>query len=96
MLRSIRSHDIRYVFLTNGGGAHEDAKASALAKRLGLSEEEDVIRNRIILSHTPMRGWNESLKKNGTVLITGCHPEKARNVAIELGFPLFSIRWPYL
>ncbi|QYT04491.1 hypothetical protein H0G86_011395 [Trichoderma simmonsii] len=86
MLRKIRSHDIRYVFLTNGGGSHEDAKFKSLSKRLGLSEDEDVIRNRVILSHTPMRGWDESVKKQGTVLITGSHPEIARRVANEYGF----------
>ncbi|TFB01453.1 Uncharacterized protein CCMA1212_006803 [Trichoderma ghanense] len=86
MLRRIRSHDIRYVFLTNGGGTHEDAKVKSLSKRLGLSEDEDVIRNRVILSHTPMRGWDEQVKKNGTVLITGSHPETARRVANEYGF----------
>ncbi|UKZ82449.1 hypothetical protein TrVFT333_010238 [Trichoderma virens FT-333] len=86
MLRKIRSHDIRYVFLTNGGGSHEDAKYKSLSKRLGLSEDEDVIRNRVILSHTPMRGWDENVKKQGTVLITGSHPEIARRVANEYGF----------
>lgn len=83
MLRKIRAHDVRYVFLTNGGGTHEDAKVKSLSKRLGLSEDEDVIRNRVILSHTPMRGWDEQIKKNGTVLITGSHPEIARKVANE-------------
>ncbi|PTB76859.1 hypothetical protein M440DRAFT_19182 [Trichoderma longibrachiatum ATCC 18648] len=86
MLRKIRAHDVRYVFLTNGGGTHEDAKVKSLSKRLGLSEDEDVIRNRVILSHTPMRGWDEQIKKNGTVLITGSHPEIARKVANEYGF----------
>ncbi|KAL6866808.1 HAD-like domain-containing protein [Trichoderma novae-zelandiae] len=86
MLRKIRSHDIRYVFLTNGGGTHEDAKVKSLSKRLGLSDDEDVIRNRVILSHTPMRGWDEQVKKQGTVLITGSHPEIARRVANEYGF----------
>lgn len=83
MLRKIRAHDARYVFLTNGGGSHEDAKFRSLSKRLELSEDEDVIRNRIILSHTPMRGWDEQIKKQGTVLITGSHPETARRVANE-------------
>ncbi|UKZ71956.1 uncharacterized protein TrAtP1_012899 [Trichoderma atroviride] len=86
MLRKIRTHDARYVFLTNGGGSHEDAKFRSLSKRLGMSEDEDVIRNRIILSHTPMRGWDEQMKKQGTVLITGSHPETARRVANEYGF----------
>ncbi|KAK2593935.1 hypothetical protein QQS21_008342 [Conoideocrella luteorostrata] len=85
MLRSIRSKDMRYVFLTNGGGDHEDAKVASLTKRLGLSPDEDVIRNRVILSHTPMRGWADEVKKQ-TVLITGSHPETARKIANEYGF----------
>ncbi|GAB0134804.1 hypothetical protein EsDP_00003160 [Epichloe bromicola] len=85
MLRSIRAKNIRYVFLTNGGGAHEDAKVASLTKRLGLSPDEDVIRDRVILSHTPMRGWADEVKKQ-TVLITGSHPETARQIANEYGF----------
>jgi ribonucleotide monophosphatase NagD (HAD superfamily) len=86
MLRSIHSKNIRYVFLTNGGGAHEDAKVASLTKRLGLSPDEDVIRDRVILSHTPMRGWADEVKKQ-TVLITGSHPETARSIANELRLP---------
>ncbi|TWU72991.1 hypothetical protein ED733_004522 [Metarhizium rileyi] len=85
MLRSIRSKNMRYVFLTNGGGAHEDAKVASLSERLGLSLDEDVIRDRVILSHTPMRGWADEVKKQ-TVLITGSHPETARKIANEYGF----------
>ncbi|KND87740.1 Protein SCO1, mitochondrial [Tolypocladium ophioglossoides CBS 100239] len=85
MLRSIRSHGIRYVFLTNGGGAHEDDKVASLTKRLQMSPDEDVIRNRVIVSHTPMRGWDDAVK-NQTVLITGSHPETAREIANEYGF----------
>ncbi|KAK5991275.1 Mitochondrial hydrolase [Cladobotryum mycophilum] len=86
ILRKLRSHDIRYLFLTNGGGKHETAKVKSLSQRLGLSEDEDVIHNRVIQSHTPMRGWDEALKKQGTILITGSHPEAARKVALDYGF----------
>lgn len=83
MLQKIHEKDMRYVFLTNGGGVSEDAKAASLAKRLQLSGSEGIIKNRVIQSHTPMRGWDEDMKKNGTVLITASHPEKARQLAIE-------------
>ncbi len=73
---------MRYVFLTNGGGAHEDAKVRSLARRLGMSDDEDALRGRVIVSHTPMRGWADSVKEQ-TVLITGSHPETARQIAIE-------------
>ncbi|KAG6075377.1 hypothetical protein E4U30_005444 [Claviceps sp. LM220 group G6] len=85
MLRSIRAKDICYVFLTNGGGTHEDAKVASLTKRLGLSMDEDVVQDRVILSHTPMRGWADEVKKQ-TVLITGSRPEKAREIANVYGF----------
>ncbi len=83
MLQKIHERDMRYVFLTNGGGISEDAKAASLAKRLQLSGSEGIIKNRVIQSHTPMRGWDEDMKKNGTVLITSSQPEKARKLAIE-------------
>ncbi|PHH89969.1 hypothetical protein CDD83_4830 [Cordyceps sp. RAO-2017] len=85
VLRRIRSLGMRYVFLTNGGGAHEDAKVESLTKRLQMSREDDVIRNRVIVSHTPMRDWADSVKKQ-TVLITGSHPETARELANQYGF----------
>jgi hypothetical protein len=44
--------------------------------------DEDVIRHRVVLSHTPKRGWSEE-KKSGTVLITGSHPDVARRIAKE-------------
>ncbi|CEJ90809.1 hypothetical protein VHEMI06565 [[Torrubiella] hemipterigena] len=85
-LLKIHNQGLRYVFLTNGGGTNEDAKAASLAKRLQLTGHEDVLRDRVILSHTPMRGWDTSIKKDQTVLITGSHPETSRQVAMEYGF----------
>lgn len=82
MLQLIRDAGVRYVFLTNGGGGHEDAKVASLAKRLQLPDD-NAVKNRMIVSHTPMRGWDDKIKKNGTVLITGSHPETARQVALE-------------
>lgn len=83
MLQKIREQGLRYVFLTNGGGAHENAKVASLAKRLSLENPEYVLKDRVILSHTPMRGWDEDIKKNGTVLVTAAHPETARQLARE-------------
>ncbi|OAA60650.1 HAD-superfamily hydrolase, subfamily IIA, CECR5 [Cordyceps fumosorosea ARSEF 2679] len=86
MLQKIRQQGLRYVFLTNGGGAHENAKAASLAKRLGIENPEYVLKDRVILSHTPMRGWDDDIKKNGTVLITASQPETARQLARQYGF----------
>ncbi|CAM1506284.1 Fc.00g059250.m01.CDS01 [Cosmosporella sp. VM-42] len=82
----IRSNGIRYVFLTNGGGVSENKKADTLQERLQISKHDDVIRDRMILSHTPMSAWDDSLKNEGTILITGSHPEQARQIALDYGF----------
>lgn len=87
LLRKLRSNDVRYVFLTNGGGTRESSKAISLAKRLGLAEDEDVVKDRIILSHTPMQDWDDFMMRKGTVLITGSYPEMARQIAKELVAP---------
>lgn len=82
-LRMLRARGIPYILLTNGGGSHENDKVKSIMKTLGLEKNEDVILDRVILSHTPMRGWAESVKKEGTVFITGSNPEAARRVAKE-------------
>lgn len=89
MLQKIRQQGLRYVFLTNGGGAHENAKVTSLAKRLGLDNAEYVLKDRVILSHTPMRNWSEDVKKKGTVLVTASHPETARQLAREYVISFF-------
>ncbi|KOS20758.1 Uncharacterized protein ESCO_004101 [Escovopsis weberi] len=85
-LRSLRRHNVRYVFLTNGGGKHETAKVKSLSQCLGLEPGEDLIHNRVIQSHTPMRGWDDALKEQATILITGANPDVARKVALDYGF----------
>lgn len=86
VIKMIRSNGIRYVFLTNGGGVSENKKADTLQERLQLGKHDDIIRGRMILSHTPMSAWDDSLKNDGTVLITGSHPEQARQIALDYGF----------
>ncbi|KAF4587123.1 HAD-superfamily hydrolase, subfamily IIA, CECR5 [Ophiocordyceps camponoti-floridani] len=84
-IRTIRAIGSPYVFLTNGGGVSEDDKAASLAQRLGYHPDDDVIRRRLILSHSPFRDWSENAK-NRRVLITASNPETARAVANEYGF----------
>ncbi|KAJ6787261.1 hypothetical protein PWT90_09462 [Aphanocladium album] len=86
MLQKIREQGLRYVFLTNGGGSHENAKIASLAKRLGIENPEYLLKDRVILSHTPMRAWDDNIKKNGTVLVTAAHPDTARELAKDYGF----------
>lgn len=83
VIKMLRSNGVRYVFLTNGGCVPENKKEDTLQERLQIPKHEDAISGRMILSHTPMRGWSDDIKKNGTVLITGSHPEKARQIALE-------------
>lgn len=83
VLKMLRSNGVRYVFLTNGGCVPEDKKADTLQERLQIPKHDDVVKGRMILSHTPMSGWSDDVKNNGTVLITGSHPEKARQIALE-------------
>lgn len=82
VIQTLRNNGIRYVFLTNGGGSSEDKKADSLQERLQIPPSEDVTRNRVIVSHTPMSAWSEKTKNESTVLITGTHPEQARQVAL--------------
>ncbi|KAF5721459.1 cat eye syndrome critical region 5 precursor [Fusarium mundagurra] len=86
VIKMLRSNGIRYVFLTNGGCVPEDKKAETLQERLQIAKNDDVVKGRMILSHTPMSGWSDDVKNNGTVLITGSHPEKARQIALGYGF----------
>ncbi|KAM5348853.1 hypothetical protein ACJ41O_008676 [Fusarium nematophilum] len=86
VVKMIRSNGIRYVFLTNGGGVPEVKKADTLQERLQIAKHDDVIRGRMILSHTPMSAWSDELKNKGTILITGSHPEEARQIALSYGF----------
>ncbi|KAI1018173.1 hypothetical protein LB505_001330 [Fusarium chuoi] len=86
VIKMLRSNGIRYVFLTNGGCVPEDKKAETLQERLQIAKNDDVVKGRMILSHTPMSGWSDHVKNNGTVLITGSHPEKARQIALGYGF----------
>ncbi|RDA95295.1 hypothetical protein CP533_3497 [Ophiocordyceps camponoti-saundersi (nom. inval.)] len=84
-LQTVRSLGVRYVFLTNGGGVSEDVKVDSLNRRLGFSPEQDIVRGRLIVSHSPFRDWRHDAKQQ-TVLITASDPETARAVANEYGF----------
>lgn len=93
-LRMLRRNGHRYVFLTNGGGVYEDRKAKSLRKKLKLTEEDDVIGDRLIQSHTPMKGWPEHIKKKDTILITGHFPHWARKIAKRYGpSPCSYLKW---
>mmetsp|Transcript_35452 Transcript_35452/g.92317 ORF Transcript_35452/g.92317 Transcript_35452/m.92317 type:complete len:151 (+) Transcript_35452:556-1008(+) len=50
-MKKLKDSDIPLIFITNGGGVPEDAKAEQLSKLL----DYDVRPEDVILSHTPMR-----------------------------------------
>ncbi|KAF0983948.1 hypothetical protein FDP41_007863 [Naegleria fowleri] len=50
ILKSLYSHHIPYVLLTNGGGESEESRAQRLSKLFGV----EIDASRIILSHTPL------------------------------------------
>ena len=80
-LKFLTDHGVGLVLLTNGGGkVVEDERARRLEAKLGVPEGRDILRGRVIQSHTPSRGWPEQVK-NQTVFITGSDPEAARKIA---------------
>lgn len=88
LLCALREKGIRYTFLTNGGGTHEGYKAKSLMTKLGLEDSGDVIGDRIIQSHTPMKGWPAHIKENDTILVTGQNPHWVRKIAYQYEIPL--------
>ncbi|KAK9693800.1 hypothetical protein K7432_013711 [Basidiobolus ranarum] len=70
---------IPYVFLTNGGGLTEEAKAADLASKIGY----EVTKEQIILSHSPLQAWSKKYEDE-PVLVVG--REACKNVAHSYGF----------
>ncbi|KAI6784276.1 uncharacterized protein J7T54_004822 [Emericellopsis cladophorae] len=86
-LRLCRDHDSRYLFLTNGGGnTTEEQKAASLKKKVGIDGVDDLIGDRVIQSHTPLRKFRTQAKEDETIYITSLDPERARNIAHSYGF----------
>ncbi|TMW60080.1 hypothetical protein Poli38472_000122 [Pythium oligandrum] len=79
VLKSLQEKNIPHVFLTNNGGVLEAAKAGSLGKTLGVEIEPE----RMILSHTPMRGLAEKFR-DSRILLLGS--SDVNNVAREYGF----------
>jgi len=69
---------VPYIFLTNGGGEPEAAKAAALAALLGVRVDA----RQVVLSHTPMRPLCAALG-GAKVLVLGCRD--VRGVAAAYG-----------
>lgn len=79
VLESLRANEVPHIFLTNGGGCMEEAKAEKLSGVLGT----EINPAHMILSHTPMRELAETYG-DSRVLIMGSND--VWNVARNYGF----------
>lgn len=93
LLNGANDYNIKvpYIFVTNGGGRSEKARAEELSKRLNINVEE----NQVIQGHTPMKDLVSRFK---TVLVVGGVGDACRRVAEGYGFknvviPLDIMRW---
>jgi ribonucleotide monophosphatase NagD (HAD superfamily) len=83
-LKYLRSQQIPFILLTNGGGKLEAKRASAISEKLGI----DISEKAIVQSHTPLKGLvdgtldtkKKALRK-GLVLVIGGHPKQVKEVA---------------
>ena len=68
--------------MTNGGGKHESVRVAQLRKALDV----DLTEKNFVQSHTPFKALVEGSSehdalKDKTILVTGGHGEKCRQVA---------------
>lgn len=74
-LSTLRERSIPFLLLTNGGGYHEEKRASFLSKAIGVH----INTQEIVQSHTPFQDMQDY--KEGTTLIVGGEYDNARAVA---------------
>jgi len=81
-LRLLRSHDVPFVFITNGGGISEMRKAQELQSIIGADAGE-IVEEQVIVSHSPLK---QLVGKFGDkrLLVLGCREEV--DVARKYGF----------
>ncbi|KAI1329981.1 HAD-like domain-containing protein [Xylariaceae sp. FL0255] len=96
-LRYLQEREIPFIFLTNGGGKHEEERVAGLSEALGVELTTD----NFVQSHTPFKqlvhgNWESQpdamqLKfphglADHNILVTGSDPEKCRRIAEAYGF----------
>ncbi|CAM9513222.1 unnamed protein product, partial [Phaeothamnion confervicola] len=74
-LRRLRDRDVPFVFVTNGGGCTEAAKAEELSNMFDLEVSRDIV----LLSHSPMREL-APMYRDRRVLVLG---NAAKEIAAE-------------
>lgn len=80
-LSFLQSHNIPFIFLTNGGGLTEAAHVERLGMRLGLNFDEQ----QFVQSHTPFHDL-VPLYRTKTILAIGGHGDQIRDLAHAYGF----------
>ena len=65
-IKDLTKHKIPYVFVTNGGGITEEAKAVELTKKIGMP----ISREQVVVCHTPMQKL-VGRYRNDKVLVLG-------------------------
>ncbi len=78
-VKRLIDNQIPFIFMTNGGGVSEREKASELSSKLSIP----ILEEQILLSHTPLRCLDETIKKS-QVLVLG--RESCLDVAEQYGF----------
>ncbi|KAK3990284.1 HAD-superfamily hydrolase [Cladorrhinum sp. PSN332] len=83
-LRILNEHNIPYIMLTNGGGKRESERVADLNDKLGVK----ITTESFVQSHTPFQELLEGpgSLRNKTVLVTGSHYEKCRDIMLNYGF----------
>lgn len=95
-IRMLNGHNkynitVPYIFVTNGGGRDESARAAELSTKL----DAEVTKEQVIQGHTPMR---DLVDIYNNVLVVGGVGDKCRKVAESYGFknvfiPLDVMKW---
>lgn len=81
VLESLRDGGIPHVFMTNGGGSTEFAKAEAMSEKLRV----DIDPKQVILGHTPMRGLRKQYSSRH-VLVVGKNYDRLLPILSSYGF----------
>ncbi|KAF2679486.1 cat eye syndrome critical region protein 5 precursor [Lentithecium fluviatile CBS 122367] len=79
-LSYLQSERIPFIFLTNGGGKHEQERVDDLSKKLDIPIDTSMF----VQSHTPFADMGEY--KNKTVMVVGGDEDRCRVVAEKYGF----------
>ncbi|KAH8589701.1 HAD-like domain-containing protein [Bisporella sp. PMI_857] len=80
-MQYLRTNNIPFIFLTNGGGDPEDVRAKEMAEMLGIPVHQD----QFIQAHTPFKQYLPELADK-VVLVLGGVGNKCREVAEFYGY----------